>query len=110
MLEKRLARQKRITGVLLLLLIVVFLTYFLAFAPVSPLMGDLRAAKSAVPVPAEGIWGMIGFYEKASDNSATYCMMLMFFSMAVYKIVRGVFFPKRRAGGKNSDPLLRYKS
>lgn len=90
MKEQEIEMRKKI-GMILLCATGLFAFYFLLFAPVSPLKGDLHAAASAVPLPASGIWGKIGFYERPADNSITYCLMLMFFSTAVYKLLRMIF-------------------
>ena len=55
-----------------LVLLILFIIYFLLFTPVSPLKGDLRANPSINPIPAEGFWGAIGFYERQADNNLTY--------------------------------------
>lgn len=100
MLNRKLDQQRRITEIVILVLLIAVVITFLLAAPVSPLYGDLRAEKSENPVPAEGVWGIIGFYERAADNNTTYCLMLMFFSLAFYKIIRAILLPKGQRGNQ----------
>lgn len=102
--SERLERQKKIFGCVLLVLIALFWVWFLFFTPVSPLLGGLREGASVSPLPAPGIWGKIGFYQRTADNGFTYFLMAMFFSMAVYKIIRTSFFP-----GRNHNRLTNNK-
>lgn len=107
MLEHRLERQRRLTGILILVLIFAAILAFLFLTPVSPLLGDLRAGKSANPMPAEGFWGTIGFYERAADNNTTYCLMLTFFILAITKTIRTCFYGKKDLPGSASDQELK---
>lgn len=87
MKTNKVSNQFTITLILLVLLIL-FVIYFLFFTPVSPLKGDLRAEPSANPIRADGIWGVIGFYERPADNNLTYFLMLTFILMSTYKIIK----------------------
>ena len=76
--------------IIFLVLLILFIIYFLLFTPVSPLKGDLRANPSINPIPADGFWGAIGFYERQADNNLTYFLMLTFTLMTVNKIIRQI--------------------
>lgn len=96
MVKDTLNEQKKWTGIVLLVLICLFVVWFLFCTPVTPLAGNLRGSPSENPVPAAGFWGTIGFYRDSADNGHTYFLMALFFSMAVYKIIRSCFFTKVR--------------
>ena len=97
--EKLVARQKRIVGSILLGLIALFWIWFLFFTPVTPLAGGLRDGVSASPLPAPGIWGKIGFYQRTADTGFTYFLMVLFFSTAAYKVIRVSFLTGRPRRG-----------
>lgn len=107
MLNQRLLQQKKITGIILLIAIAAAVLVFLFCTPVSPLLGDLRAGKSDSPVPAEGVWGVIGFYERSADNNATYCLMITFVTLAAVKIVRTSIMQKNAFPAYESDDKLK---
>ena len=108
-MNSSMARVRRTTGVVLLVLLVIFVLGFLFLTPVSPLLGDIRAGVSETPLPAAGFWGSIGFYERTADNSFTYMLMLTFCALAVGKIVHSCFLPgraRRLRGGRTAQRSL----
>jgi len=108
MKDQKAKMQKR-TGWVLLAAIIVFLVYFLFFTPVSPLGQNLRAGVSPTPLPAVGLWGKIGFYERAADNNITYCLMTMFFGTAIYKSLRMIFPSAQKKSGGRLGKMLNQK-
>ena len=88
-------RQRKMFGLLQLALMALFWLWFLFCTPVTPLAGSLRGGASDHPIPAEGLWGGIGFYTRPADNGLTYFLMVLFCGLIVYKIIRNSFFPHR---------------
>lgn len=103
----RFGRQKMVQGIVLLALIFGVIAYFLLCTPVSPLGADLRAAPSGIKTAADGFWGTLGFYRDPVDNNNTYFLMLLFFTLAIYKTVRVSFFAEKKAQARAGGVLGR---